>query len=71
MVSGLETSPCDQDRMVSGEARLIRMASKSAVSELRSAKVDLLRCSYASSKAGAASVSPVAAVSEGSADAPS
>src|SRR5579872_5237412 len=31
MVSGLVTSPCDQLRIFSGEARLIRMASKSAI----------------------------------------
>src|SRR5277367_5144163 len=30
MVSGLVTSPCDQLRIFSGDARLIRMASKSA-----------------------------------------
>src|SRR2546423_13071268 len=30
MVSGLVTSPCDQLRIFSGEARLMRMASKSA-----------------------------------------
>src|SRR5438874_10795535 len=30
MVSGLATSPCDQLRILSGEARLMRMASKSA-----------------------------------------
>src|SRR5438876_11788613 len=30
MVSGLVTSPCDQLRILSGEARLMRMASKSA-----------------------------------------
>src|ERR1700687_331902 len=31
MVSGLVTSPCDQLRIFSGEARLMRMASKSAM----------------------------------------
>src|ERR1700684_2814036 len=31
MVSGLVTSPCDQLRIFSGDARLIRMASKSAI----------------------------------------
>src|SRR5437588_10902168 len=31
MVSGLVTSPCDQLRIFSGEARLIRMESKSAI----------------------------------------
>src|SRR5580692_10615376 len=31
MVSGLVTSPCDQLRIFSGEARLILMASKSAI----------------------------------------
>src|ERR1700726_668837 len=31
MVSGLVTSPCDQLRIFSGEARLMRMASKSAI----------------------------------------
>src|ERR1700687_4069926 len=30
MVSGLVTSPCDQLRIFSGDARLMRMASKSA-----------------------------------------
>src|SRR5437764_5025641 len=30
MVSGFVTSPCDQLRIFSGEARLMRMASKSA-----------------------------------------
>src|SRR5512146_2715553 len=36
MVSGLVTSPCDQLRIFSGEARLIRMASKSAIELPRS-----------------------------------
>src|SRR5260370_40063987 len=36
MVSGLVTSPCDQLRIFSGEARLIRIASKSAVGFARS-----------------------------------
>src|SRR5580765_8601629 len=31
MVSGLVTSPCDQLRIFSGEAREMRMASKSAI----------------------------------------
>src|SRR5580698_6126110 len=31
MVSGLVTSPCDQLRIFSGDARLIRIASKSAI----------------------------------------
>src|SRR5271169_2614678 len=31
MVSGLVTSPCDQERIFSGLARLIRMESKSAI----------------------------------------
>src|ERR1700736_4576222 len=31
MVSGLVTSPCDQLRIFSGEARLMRIASKSAM----------------------------------------
>src|SRR6202040_71047 len=31
IVSGFVTSPCDQLRIFSGEARLIRMASKSAI----------------------------------------
>src|ERR1700757_2256570 len=31
MVSGLVTSPCDQLLIFSGEARLMRMASKSAI----------------------------------------
>src|SRR5213082_1477638 len=36
MVSGLVTSPCDQLRIFSGEARLMRMASKSATGFPRS-----------------------------------
>src|SRR5271170_2689484 len=36
MVSGLVTSPCDQLRIFSGEARLIRMESKSAIKFARS-----------------------------------
>src|SRR5215475_315443 len=36
MVSGFVTSPCDQLRIFSGEARLIRMASKSATGFARS-----------------------------------
>src|SRR6184192_1325463 len=36
MVSGLVTSPCDQLRIFSGEARLMRMASKSAIGFPRS-----------------------------------
>src|SRR2546422_6520127 len=36
MVSGLVTSPCDQLRIFSGEARLMRMASKSAIGFARS-----------------------------------
>src|SRR5215472_6803433 len=36
MVSGLVTSPCDQLRIFSGEARLIRMESKSAIDVPRS-----------------------------------
>src|SRR5919204_3518507 len=36
MVSGLVTSPCDQLRIFSGEARLMRMASKSAIAFARS-----------------------------------
>src|SRR5512143_3360127 len=31
MVSGLVTSPCDQLRLFSGDARLMRIASKSAI----------------------------------------
>src|SRR5207237_10723222 len=31
MVSGFVTSPCDQLRIFSGEARLMRIASKSAI----------------------------------------
>src|SRR5580700_1998430 len=31
MVSGFVTSPCDQLRIFSGDARLMRMASKSAI----------------------------------------
>src|SRR5437660_5099199 len=36
MGSGLVTSPCDQLRIFSGEARLIRIASKSAIGFARS-----------------------------------
>src|SRR5437660_2855766 len=36
MVSGLVTSPCDQLRIFSGDARLMRMASKSAIGFTRS-----------------------------------
>src|ERR1051326_4119319 len=36
MVSGLVASPCDQLRIFSGEARLIRIASKSAIGLARS-----------------------------------
>src|SRR5207302_4153669 len=36
MVSGLVTSPCDQLRIFSGEARLMRMASKSVTEFPRS-----------------------------------
>src|SRR6266536_780870 len=36
MVSGFVTSPCDQLRIFSGEARLIRIASKSATGFARS-----------------------------------
>src|SRR5437870_13764553 len=36
MVSGLVTSPCDQLRIFSGEARLMRIASKSAIGFARS-----------------------------------
>src|SRR5579859_905263 len=36
MVSGLVTSPCDQLRIFSGDARLMRIASKSLTGLLRS-----------------------------------
>src|SRR5579864_104233 len=36
MVSGFVTSPCDQLRIFSGEARLMRIASKSAIGFARS-----------------------------------
>src|SRR5215470_10455356 len=36
MVSGFVTSPCDQLRIFSGEAKLMRMASKSAIGFARS-----------------------------------
>jgi len=36
IVSGFVTSPCDQLRIFSGEARLMRMASKSAIGFARS-----------------------------------
>jgi hypothetical protein len=42
IVSGLVTSPCDHDWIFSGDARLIRMASKSLVSEPRVSKLGLM-----------------------------
>src|SRR6476660_4553878 len=42
MVSGLVTSPCDHERILSGDARLMRIASKSDVSELRESKDGLM-----------------------------
>ncbi len=42
MVSGLVTSPCDQERIFSGDARLMRIASKSEVSEPRVSKDGLI-----------------------------
>jgi hypothetical protein len=36
IVSGLVTSPCDHDMILSGDARLMRIASKSLVSAPRS-----------------------------------
>jgi len=36
MVSGFVTSPCDQLRIFSGEAKLMRIASKSAIGFARS-----------------------------------
>src|SRR5687767_2089570 len=42
MVSGFVTSPCDQERIFSGDARLIRMASKSDVSDPRLSKLGLI-----------------------------
>src|SRR5271157_4488429 len=51
MVSGLVTSPLDQLRIFSGEARLIRMASKSAMGFPRSNGLDRYKTS--SSPAGA------------------
>jgi hypothetical protein len=41
MVSGLVTSPWDQLRIFSGDARLIRMESKSAIKFARSYGEDL------------------------------
>src|SRR3972149_12140163 len=46
MVSGLCTSPWDHERIFSGEARLIRTASKSVGSEPLSPKLGLM-CSVA------------------------
>src|SRR5688572_14437964 len=43
MVSGLVTSPWDHDRIFSGEARLIRMLSKSAMDAARSYGLDLIK----------------------------
>src|SRR5580692_205419 len=40
MVSGLVTSPCDQERIFSGLARLMRMESKSAIWLARSYGLD-------------------------------
>jgi hypothetical protein len=48
MVSGLVTSPCDQLRIFSGEARLIRMASKSAIGFPRSKGLERYKVSSAS-----------------------
>src|SRR6476661_4439789 len=42
MVSGLVTSPCDHERILSGDARLMRIASKSDVNELRESKDGLM-----------------------------
>jgi hypothetical protein len=42
IVSGLVTSPCDHERIFSGDARLMRIASKSEVSELRESNLGLL-----------------------------
>src|SRR5271169_5656800 len=50
MVSGLVTSPCDQLRIFSGEARLMRMASKSAMAFPRSNGLE--RYKVSSSPAG-------------------
>src|SRR5664279_2196615 len=56
MVSGLVTSPCDQLRIFSGEARLMRMASKSAMAFPRSNGLD--RYKMSSSPAGPAAAGP-------------
>src|ERR1043165_7514024 len=42
MVSGFVTSPCDQERIFSGDARLMRIASKSVVREPRVSKLGLM-----------------------------
>src|SRR5262245_54782278 len=42
IVSGLVTSPCDHDMILSGDARLMRIASKSLVSAERSWKLGLM-----------------------------
>src|ERR1035437_856440 len=52
MVSGLVTSPCDQLRIFSGEARLMRIASKSAMAFPRSNGLE--RYKMSSSPAGPA-----------------
>src|SRR6476660_3826594 len=44
MVSGLVTSPCDHERILSGDARLMRIASKSDVKEPRLSKEGLIFC---------------------------
>src|SRR3954469_22262550 len=44
MVSGLVTSPCDQLRILSGEARLMRMLSKSVTLLPRSNGLERYKC---------------------------
>src|SRR4030095_12978245 len=46
MVSGFVTSPWDHDRIFSGEARLIRILSKSAIEAARSYGFVLIKAIY-------------------------
>src|SRR6185312_9408499 len=55
MVSGFVTSPCDQLRIFSGEAKLMRIASKSAIGFARSNGLE--RNKISSNSAGYATAS--------------
>src|SRR5262245_55038889 len=54
MVSGLVTSPCDQLRIFSGDARLIRMESKSVIEVPRSNGLERYKVSSCGLHAAAA-----------------